>query len=310
MLPFLIRRIGRALFTLWLAVTLAFFALHALPSDAISLQLAGSGASPAQINAQRALFGLDQPLSTQYLSMLSGLLRGDLGRSLGGGGRPVAMILGEQIGSTLQLAIAALIVAVLIGLLLGLIAALARPAPIRGVAAELIAVTLAAPVYWTGTLAIYLFAVGLHWLPSAGSGDLRHLILPAFTLGFAASGAIAQLTATTVRSARAASFVRTARAKGLRARTITADHVLRPALPPIIALIAVQAGFLLGGTAITEALFVRPGIGQVVLNAIASHDYPVVQGAVVLSAITYTILNTAADLVNARIDPRLGQRMR
>lgn len=304
MFNYLGRRTALAVFTVWLAVTFAFTALHALPGDAIEAQLTQSGATPAQINARRAALGLDKPLIEQYETMLTGLLRGDFGTSLSGD-RPVSAILGEQFGATAQLTAAALVLAIVLGVALGLLSALGRSGIIRGMAVGGVALALAAPVYWTGTLAIYVFSVWLKALPSSGGGDLRHLILPAGTLGLAVSGGIARVTAANVRDVAGADFVRTARAKGLRRWQIVYRHILRASWPPILSMIALQGGFLLGGTAIVEALFVRQGIGQVLLNAINTHDYPVVQGAVVIGALAYSLLNAAADLINAAIDPRL-----
>jgi len=304
MLGFLVRRLALTLLTIWLAATIAFVALRLIPGDAIEAQLMPRGATPSEIAAQRTAFGLDQPVIVQYLAMLSGLLRGDLGRSLTAN-RPVSTILGEQLGATVQLAVSALVIATALGIGLGMGTAFGRSLVVRTLASGVTSLALAAPVYWTGTLAIYVFSVWLRWLPSSGGGDWRHLILPAATLGFAVSGGIARVTATTVRETQATDFIRTAHAKGLRTNTITRRHVLRASLAPIVTVIALQGGFLLGGAAITEALFVRQGIGQVVLIAISAHDYPVVQGAVVLGAIAYSVLNATADLIGAALNPRV-----
>ena len=307
MIAFCLRRALSTGITAWLALTIAFVALHALPGEAIAAQLTQSGATMEQIAARRAELGLDQSLPRQYLSMWVGLLHGDLGRSLASD-RPVSTVLAEQFGATVQLATAALAFAVVLGLGLGLLAGLVQHRLLRGLVGTLIALTISSPIYWTGTLAIYVFSVWLKVLPSSGGGDVRHLILPAATLGLALSGGIAQVTAANVRETAAADFVQTARAKGLKRIPIISGHILRPSLVPIFAVISLQAGFLLGGAAITEALFVRQGIGQLLLNAINAHDYSIVQGAVILAALTFSLLNTAADLIAALIDPRLVSR--
>jgi len=167
-----------------------------------------------------------------------------------------------------------------------------------------VALILSSPVYWLGTLAIYLFSVGLRVLPSTGSGDLRHLILPWLALGLSLSGSIARVTASSLAELRGADFVRTARAKGLPERHIVVRHMLRAGLGPILSVIALQTGFLLGGAVVTEALFVRQGIGLILLGAVQDKDFPVVQGIVILSGIVYSVVNTAADLLSAALDPR------
>ncbi len=303
MLIYLFRRLLMAILTIWIAVTLAFVALRLLPGDAIAAQLAQSGATADQIAARRALLGLDQPLLIQYGQTLGDLLRGDFGYSLVSG-RPVTTIIAEQFGATVALAVGGLVVAVVIGLSLGIAAALSR---LRFVASLVISLLLSSPVYWTGTVFIYLFSVQMRLLPSAGSGDqLRFLILPWLVLGLGLAGGIARLTASSIVQYRDADFIRTARSKGLRERRVITRHMLRASLPPVVTLVALQTGFLLGGAVITEMLFVRRGIGQVLLTAVNDRDFPVVQGIVVLSAVIYSLANAAADLLAALLDPRLA----
>jgi peptide/nickel transport system permease protein len=305
MLIYLFRRLCAAILTIWLAVTLAFVTLRLLPGDAIAAQLAQSGATEGQIAARRALLGLDQPLLIQYGQTLGGLLRGDFGYSLVSG-RPVTTIIAEQFGATVALAAGGLAVAIVIGLGLGIAAALSR---LRFLASLIISLLLSSPVYWTGTLFIYLFSVQMRLLPSTGNGDeLRFLILPWLVLGLGLAGGIAQLTASSIAQHRNADFIRTARSKGLRERRVITRHMLRASLGPVVTLVALQTGFLLGGAVITEMLFVRRGIGQVLLAAVNDRDFPVVQGVVVLSAIVYSLANAAADLLAALLDPRLTVR--
>jgi ABC-type dipeptide/oligopeptide/nickel transport system permease component len=304
MLIYWLRRLGAAILTLWLAVTLAFIALRIIPGDAIAARLAQAGATPTQIAARRAALGLDQPLIIQYGQMLGALLRGDLGRSLVTD-RPVGVIIGEQFGATVVLAAGALVVAIIAGIGLGVLSAVSASPVLRHAAVLIVALLLSAPVYWSGTLAIYLFSVGLRILPATGSGDWTHLILPWLALGLSIAGSIARVTAANLWDVRGADFIRTARSKGITERQVVIGHMLRASLGPILTVIALQTGFLVGGTVITETLFVRQGIGQVLLSAIEDKDYPVVQGIVVLSAITYSLVNTAADLLVAAFDPRV-----
>lgn len=287
------RRIAGTAATLWLAATLAFFALRVLPGDAVQTQLQESGASVEVIAQRRAALGLDDPLSAQYRRFLAGLLRGDLGVSLLDG-QPVTQIIAQQLLPTATLAICALAVAAAAGVTLGTLAALDR----WRFARLILDLSLSVPLYWTGTLAIYLFSVQLDWLPTNG------LVLPVAVLGFHTAGAVGQVVRADVRDTLSLDFVRTARAKGLSETRVIVHHVLRAGLLPVITVIALQAGFLLGGVVITESLFVRPGIGRVLLNATLRQDYPVVQGIVVLGALVYTLLNSAADLCYHLLDPR------
>jgi peptide/nickel transport system permease protein len=292
----LIRQVSALVGTLWLAATLAFFALRVLPGDALQAELLSSGASAQTIEERRAALGLDDPLIVQYGRYLAGALRGDLGVSLLDG-RPVSEIIGQQIPPTLVLALCALVVASLGGIAVGTLAALGN-----GVARLILNLSLTTPLYWTGTLAIYIFAVRLDWLPTSGANNV---ILPAAVLGFHSAGAVGQVVRANVRDVLWQDFVRTARAKGLRESVVILRHVLRAALLPVVSVIALQAGFLLGGVVITESLFVRPGLGRVLLDATLRQDYPVVQGVVLLGALVYTLVNAAADAVSRLLDPRL-----
>ncbi|NDJ61208.1 MAG: ABC transporter permease [Chloroflexi bacterium] len=299
----LLRQVGAAMLTLWAAVTLAFFALRLLPGDAIQAQLLRSGASAAVIEQRRAALGLTDPLATQYLHYLAGVLRGDLGVSLIDG-QPVAAILARQLGPTLALAGSALLIAIGIGVILGVTAAQERGGS-AVVARLLVDLALSTPLYWTGILAIFVFALWLDLLPASGAGRLDQLVLPAAVLGFHTAGSIARVTQANVRAVMVARFVTTARAKGLTRAVILRRHILRVSLPPVLAVIALQAGFLLSGTVITESLFVRPGIGQVLLTAVLRQDYPVVQGVAVWSALAYTLVSLLADAGQRLLDPRV-----
>ena len=300
----LIRVIFSSLLIIWLAATLAFFALRVIPGDAIETQLIESGASASTIAERRAAAGLDAPLPAQYVDFLSGLWRGDLGVSLLDG-RPVVQIILDHIEPTITLAISALAVAVSFGLALGTFAALNVGWGISTVSRVLISLALSVPIYWTGTIAIFVFTVQLNLLPSAGAGRLSQLILPAGVLGFHTAGAIGQVIEASIRETLKMDFVRTAYAKGLRERAVMVRHVLRASLLPAVTVIAAQAGFLLGGVVITEALFNRPGIGSILLDATLLQNYPVVQGIVVWSAIVYALMNGLADLLYRLLDPRV-----
>lgn len=299
----MIRQVISALATIWLAATLAFFALRVLPGDALTSQLTESGISPQIIEARRAALGLDDPLFVQYARYLAGLLRGDLGVSLLDG-RPVTEIVAQQFPPTLALALTALTISAVGGIALGVVSALEHQnAPltvIAPIARLFLDLSLSMPLYWTGTLAIYAVTlVAIQGLSTSG------LILPALVLGFSAAGAVGQVVLSSVSVTFSQDFVRTARGKGLSETRVVVYHVLRAGLLPVVTVIALQGGFLLGGVVITESLFVRPGIGRVLLSATMQQDYPVVQGIVVLGAVVYILLNTAADALYRLLDPRV-----
>ncbi|HEX2618552.1 MAG TPA: ABC transporter permease [Phototrophicaceae bacterium] len=297
----------RRLFAVWLAVTVTFFALRLTAYDALTAQLTDVGANPDLIEQRRQEYGLDQPLLLQYLNYLSQLGRGDLGMSLARQ-LPVSFILGEAMGSTFALAVPALILATLVGILIGITAAFRNI--ISWLARLWIGLSISTPPYWTGTLAIFIFSASLHWLPSSSADDVRHLILPVGVLTFHTSGGIARVVQSGIIQTQSADFIRTARAKGLPERLILFRHILRVGLLPVIAVIGLQTGFVLGGTVVTEILFLRPGLGRVLLDATLRRDYPVVQAVVLLSAILYTSLSMVTDFISRLLDPRIRYEAR
>ncbi|MGQ9849409.1 MAG: ABC transporter permease [Aggregatilineaceae bacterium] len=303
MVIYALRRLGTALAVAWLATSAAFVVLRVVPGDAVDATLARVGASEEELAVRRAALGLADPLWQQYAIYVHRALQGDLGRSLITG-QPVTEMIGQQLGATVTLALGALALGVALGTLLGLAGGLG-PATWPGNLAEALAsLALSTPVYWTATLAIYLFTVVLGILPGTGGDGFRHLILPVMVLGFHTAGSIAQVTARSIRQTAAQGFVQTARAKGLPERLVV-DHILRVGLLPIVAVVALQVGFLLGGTVITETIFVRRGLGRLLLTAINNRDFPVIQGVVTLTALTYSLVNALADVVYTLLDPRV-----
>jgi ABC-type dipeptide/oligopeptide/nickel transport system permease component len=277
--------------------------LSALPGNAIEAQLIQSGASADTIVERQAAAGLFDPLPIRYLRFWGAALRGDLGESLISR-EPVTQVIGRSLGPTITLALSALLVAVPTGIILGILSALGMGL-ITTLSSALTSLALSTPVYWTGTLVIYLFAVQMGVLPASGSGSFRHLILPVMVLAFHTAGAIAHVTRVNVQAVLHEDFTRTARAKGLHEHQVITRHVLRVGLLPIVSVIALQAGFLLGGTVITESLFVRPGMGRILLDATRQQDYPIVLGIVMLAALTYTLINLVADTLTMLLDPRI-----
>jgi ABC-type dipeptide/oligopeptide/nickel transport system permease component len=287
-----------------IVATLSFFVLRVAPGDAVSAQLEQSGASQEDIESVRRQLGLSDPLGKQYIRFITGLVRGDLGYSLVNG-QSVTKLIGDRLQSTVILAFTAITFATIVGVSFGTLAAFENIA--SRMARAVVDLSISAPIYWTGTLAIVIFSAQLGWLPSTGTGRINALILPVFVLGFHAMGGIARVLQANVREARSAQFIQTARSKGLPEWLILRRHILRVALPPVITVIALQAGFLMSGTVITESIFVRPGIGRLLLDSVLLQDYPVVQGIIILSALVYAALNMLADHISQMVDPRLSR---
>jgi len=303
MLLFFLRRLLGAIPVLWGAATLAFLAVHLLPGDPATLLLIRSGASAEAIAARRAQIGWDQPWLTQYVTYAVGLARGDLGRSWVNG-QPVARLLAEQWPRTLELTLAAMLVAVVGGVGVGVLAGVRRGTWTDRVGMSVALLGLSTPIAWSGLLAIWLFSVELGWLPPGGRDGWQALVLPSLVLGLTAAGPIARLVRNGFIQTLAEPFIVAARARGLPLSTLLLRHALPVVAPPVIAMIALQFGFLLGGAAVTEALFARPGIGRLAVEAILAQDLPVVQGVVLLGAATYTVVNLVADLAQWGLDPR------
>ncbi|MDY7077541.1 MAG: ABC transporter permease [Chloroflexota bacterium] len=302
------RRLAQAAFVLWLAATLAFAGLQLTPGDPAQALLAASGATPEEVAERRAQLGLDDPLPVQYVRYLLDLGRGDLGQSWLHG-RPVGRMILEQLPPTAALALTATIVGVVLGLTLGVLAAIRRSTWLDTIATSVAVLGLSMPTYWSGILVILFFSLRLDWFPSAGEGDLRHLLLPALVLGFALSGSVARLVRAQVAEVMEEPFVLAARARGLSSYRVLFVHVLRAALAPALTVIALQFGFLLGGAVVTESVFARRGLGKLAVEAILWQDLPVMRGLVVFGALAYVLVNLAADLAQAWLDPRLREEL-
>lgn len=305
-MKFLIRRLTTILLVLWAAATLSFLAIHLLPGDPATQMLVRAGASPQAIAERRAQIGWDRPLSEQYLRFMSRLIRLDLGESWVVG-RPVTRMLLEAAGPTLELALMAMLVAIVMGAGLGMLAASFRGTWLNSSIMIVALLGISTPVAWSGLLALMIFSAALGWLPGAGSSDLLHLILPATVLGLASAGAIARLTRASLLDVMTEAHVTVAHSKGLTGWLVLARHVWPIALPPVLAMGALQFGFLLGGAAVTEAVFARQGLGRLAVEAVLAQDLPVVQGVVLLSAVAYSLVNLAADALHWRLDPRVRE---
>jgi ABC-type dipeptide/oligopeptide/nickel transport system permease component len=286
-------------------VTLAVFGmLFLVPGDPVKMMLAEFVTTPDQIAQMRAQLHLDEPILQQYARFVTGAVRGDLGTSIRSR-RPVTTEIGENLASTAQLALAAMVVAVGLGVPLGLVAALSRSSwlDVASMAAALLGVSM--PSFWLGLLLIFVFSLQLAWFPATGGGDLRHLVLPAITLGMIAAAIIARLTRSSMLEVLGQDYVRTARAKGLGGFSVVVRHALKNALIPIITIFGLQFGNLLAGAVIVETVFSRPGLGRLIVGGILNKDFPLVQGVVLFVATTYVLINLLVDVAYAYADPRI-----
>ena len=298
------RRILISILVLWGVASLVFLMIHLIPGDPVETMLSTSGASAELVESMRSQLGLDQPLHVQYIQFMGNALQGDLGRSIFSGTR-VALLIRSQLPATLKLAGAGILISVILGMTLGLVAALNHNTWIDTVCVTLSVIGVSVPIFWLGLLLILVFAVNLQWLPATGEGTLKHILLPSLVLGFASSGSIARLLRGAMLDVMRQDYITTARSKGLREQAVILRHALRNALIPVVTMIGLQAGFLLGGTVVTEMVFSRRGMGQLMINAIIWKDFPVVQGAVLVVAVTYMLVNLLVDLSLGLIDPRI-----
>lgn len=311
MTAYLLRRLAQAGVVMLGVSFVVFLLLHLVPGDPVRSAL-GTRFDPELYEALRERMGLDRPLLAQYGSWLVRAVQGDLGVSFRTG-QPVSELLLERLPATLTLAGAGLTVALAIALPLGIVAAIRSGSAIDHVATVVSQVGISVPDFWSGILLILLFSLVLGWLPPSGyigpgddpSGWLEHLALPAVTIGLVSGSILTRFVRAAVIEELHREHTRTARAKGLRERTVVVRHVLRGALVPIVTVVGLQLAFLLGGVVVVEVLFAWPGLGQLALTAVERRDYPVLQGAVLLIALGFLIVNLAVDLLYARLDPRI-----
>ncbi|HEY7032064.1 MAG TPA: nickel ABC transporter permease [Thermomicrobiales bacterium] len=305
MTAYLIRRLVLSVPVL-LGVSIAvFLMMHLIPGDPALAMLRGQPTvTPADIERIRHQFGLDQPLPVQYLKYISRVLQGDFGVSIHSH-RPVLEMIREQAWSTVQLAIAAMILAVTIGVILGTISALRQNSWVDTFCMVLALFGVSMPNFWFGLLLIYIFSLRLGWLPITGEGGLKRLILPAITLGMDFSAITARLVRSSLLEVLRQDYVLTARAKGLQERVVVIRHALRNAMIAVVTIIGLQFGFLLSGAVVIETVFARQGIGRLAITAILAKDFPLVQGIVLVGAVTYVVLNLLVDLSYSFLDPRI-----
>jgi peptide/nickel transport system permease protein len=303
LIQYTVRRLLIAFPSVMGVLIIVFLMVRLAPGDP-AVFLAGEFAPPETIAAMRTRFGLDQPYHIQFGLYVGSLVQGDLGRSTRTQ-RLVIDDLRQFFPNTLELAMGAMLIALLIGIPAGVIAALRQNTltDLLVTIGSLIGVSM--PVFWFGLLAMLYFSVQLGWFPVAGRGTLAHLVLPAVSLGLGSMAIIARMTRSSMLEVLGLDYVRTARAKGLPTARVVAKHALRNALIPVVTVGGLQFGQLLSGAVLTETVFAWPGIGRLLVDSIRARDYPVVQGSVLLIAVTFILINIAVDLIYGFIDPRI-----
>ena len=303
MIRYVVRRVLLAVPVLIGVATLVFSLIHLVPGDPAQAML-GDGASPNDVAELRTTLGLDQPLAAQYLTFMRRAVTGDLGVSFRTG-QPVTAMIAERVPATAELAFAAMIVAIAIAIPLGVVAAVWRGTAIDYSAMTFALAGVSIPNFWLGPLLAIVFAVELGWLPVSGRGDLANLVLPAISLGLALAAILARMTRASLLDELSELYVRAARARGVSRTAAITSHALRNSMVPLLTIIALQFGAVLTGAVITETIFAWPGIGRLLIQSIGFRDYPMVQGCILLIAVTYVTVNLVTDLLYGVLDPRI-----
>jgi len=303
MLRYILHRILMLMPVLFGVTLVSFSLLHLVPGDPAEI-LAGLEATKEDVNRIRTEYGLDQSLVVQYLRFVGNAVRGDLGISIQSR-HPVRELLFQRLAFTLQLSLVSILVASTIGLLAGIISS-TRQYSILDTASMLGALFgISMPIFWLGLLLILVFAVKLHVLPSGGTGTFSHLILPAIALGSASAAVIARMTRASMLEVTRQDYIRTARATGHRESVVIFRHGLKNAMIPVVTVFGLEFGYMLGGAVLTETVFSLPGIGRLLVEGIFARDYPVVQGAMIVVATTFVLVNLLTDVAYAFFDPRI-----
>jgi peptide/nickel transport system permease protein len=305
-LTYVVRRLVLAVPVLLGVVFAVMLTIELIPGDAVALML-GEHATVEAVAKLRDFLGLDKPLLVRYAEYVGRLVRGDLGRSIQQN-RPVLDELADAWPATLELTLAALAIAAAAGVSAGVVSAVWPNSLFDALARLGSLFGLSMPVFWTGLVLIVVFALWLPWLPVGGAGSPAHLVLPAVTLALPSLAMVARMTRSSVLDVLREDYVRTARAKGLAERLVVAKHALRNAAIPILTLLGLQAGQLMGGAVLTETVFAWPGLGRLMVKAIFARDYVLLQGAVLVFALAFVIINLAVDLAYGALDPRISHQ--
>jgi len=303
MLHYIIKRLLLLVPIILGVVTLVFFLVHMIPGDPVEIMM-GEQAQAADKEALRHELRLDRPVAEQYRVFLSGLVRGELGRSIHSREAVTGIIL-KRFPATFILTLAAMMVALLIAIPIGILSATKQYSLMDNASMLFALIGISMPNFWLGPLLILFFSIRLGWLPVSGIGGVQHLILPAVTLGMGMSAILTRMTRSSILEVIREQYIVTARAKGLAERVVLFKHALKNALIPVITIIGLQFGALLSGSIITETIFSWPGIGRLLIQAINQRDYPVVQGTVLFISLCYVLVNLLTDLLYGAADPRI-----
>jgi peptide/nickel transport system permease protein len=303
-MEYLIKRLLAALPVLFGVSVVAFSMLHLVPGDPVKMMLSEFQTSPEQIARLHTQLHLDEPLPQQFGRFIWNAMHGDLGYSVRSK-RPVLTEIRDNLPSTMVLALAGMVVAVVVGMTLGVIAAVWQHSWFDTLSMLMALLGVSIPSFWLGLLLIFALSLRLGWLPATGGGDIWHLIMPAMTLGLGAAAIIARLSRSCMLEVLRQEYITTARAKGLREVLVILRHGLKNALIPVVTIVGLQLGQLLGGTVIIETVFARPGVGRLIVNGILEKDFPLVQGIVLVGATSYVLINLLVDVTYAFLDPRI-----
>ena len=306
MTAFFVRRLLLTIPVLLGVTTLVFSLIHLVPGDPVQAML-GESASPQDVAELRGRLGLDRPLYVQYVAFLKGVGTGNLGASLRTN-QSVTSAIAERMPATAELAMAAMAFAIVLAIPLGVIAAVKAGSAVDHLATTVALIGISVPGFWLGPLLAILFAVELGWLPVSGRGTLAHLVLPAITLGAPLAAVLARMTRASVVEELRELYVLAARARGASRMRAVMRHAFRNSLIPIVTVLGLQFGAVLTGAVITETIFSWPGVGRLLIQSISFRDYPLVQGCILLIAVTYVAVNLLTDLVYGFLDPRIRYR--
>ena len=312
MIGFILRRLMQLLPVLLIASTGIWAMIYAVPGSPVAAMV-GENATPEQVREVTVRLGLDRPVHVQYLAWLGNAVRGDLGLSIQNR-ESVGSLIAQRIPATLQLGLAATLVGLLLGVPVAVISALKPGSWLDRMLSGWSALALGVPTFWLGILLILLFAVQLRWLPAASNyvsifespwQALRNVLLPALTLGIYVSGIFARFLRASLLGELKADYVRTARSKGLPERDVVGRHVMRNALLPFVTIVGLMMAIFIGGTVVTESVFTYPGLGRLLIQAISTRDYPLIQGCILFILVVFVLINLMVDVLYAYIDPRI-----
>lgn len=311
MTSYILRRLFQTIPVLFVASILVFLIIYLIPGDPATISL-GPNATPDQIAAVRAKMGLDQPLVVQYINWLGRVLRGDLGESFRNK-FPVADLIWLKLPATIELTVAAILVAMMIAFPVGMLSAFYRGRWIERLLDLFTGLAYATPTFWIGILLILVFGIQLRWLPASGYVSIiedpvqgiRCLVMPAFTLGLYSSSVLARFLKSSLLEVLGQDYIRTARAKGLRERSILYSHALKNALIPVVTVLGLQIGVFMGGAVVTEAIFDWPGVGRMLWDAILTRDYTIVQATILMTVSIFVLINLLTDILYGFLDPRI-----